>query len=197
MFESVIGTLQSVYLNDGIRRIGNCAFKDCDSLTTIKSLGNTLMSIGEYAFENTKIETFELSSVIDTIGVNAFNGATNLRSIDIGPNIVNIEEGAFANTALRKVTLTHVTQIGKKAFMGCNYLTEVYFLTETMINANTVTIPDMTSQDSDNVFKGTASPNAIINQLAIYVPKDLEDDYENSHPWSVYAAYIVGINVNS
>lgn len=197
VFESVIGTLQSVYLNDGIRRIGNCAFKDCDSLTTIKSLGNTLMSIGEYAFENTKIETFELSSVIDTIGVNAFNGATNLRSIDIGPNIVNIEEGAFANTALRKVTLTHVTQIGKKAFMGCNYLTEVYFLTETMINANTVTIPDMTSQDSDNVFKGTASPNAIINQLAIYVPKDLEDDYENSHPWSVYAAYIVGINVNS
>ena len=189
VFESVISSLKSVYLNDGILRIGNCAFKDCGELKTIKSLGNTLMSIGEYAFENTKIETFELSSVMETIGANAFNGASNLKTMTIEPNIVEIQEGAFANTGLRTIILPNVANIGKKAFMGCNNLKKVYFLNPTMVNANTVTIPEMTNPDSDNVFKGTASVNAIINELYIYVPANLVDDYQNSHPWSVYAAY--------
>lgn len=191
VFESVISSLKSVYLNDGIERIGNCAFKDCSILTTVKSLGNTLRSIGEYAFENTKIETFELSSVMTTIGENAFNGATNLKTMTIEPNIVEIQEGAFANTGLRQIWLPNVANIGKKAFMGCNNLKKVYFLNPTMVNANTVTIPEMTNPDSDNVFKGTASVNEFINELYIYVPADLVDDYKNSHPWSVYAKYIM------
>ena len=75
--------------------------------------------------------------------------------------------------------------------MGCNNLKRVYFLNETMVNANSVTIPEMNNPDSDNIFKGTASINPIINELFIYVPANLVDDYKNSHPWSVYSAYIL------
>ena len=195
VFESVIGTLKSVYLNDGLLRIGNCAFKDCEALATVKSLGNTLMSIGEFAFENTVITEFVLSSVIDTIGVNAFNGASSLREIDLGENIIKIEDGAFANTGLVEITLAKVTQIGKKAFMGCNNLTEIYLLNSEMVNANAVTIPEMSDPNSDNVFFGTASPNPLYNKLTIFVPENLVSDYSESHPWSVYAAYLRGVKV--
>ncbi len=197
VFESVIGRLETIYLNDGLLRIGNCAFKDCGKLKTVKCLGDNLLSIGEYAFEGTAISTFKLSSKIETIGENAFNGARSLKTIEIGESVTEIEDGAFASTGLISITLPKVAKIGKRAFAGCNSLTEVYFLNSEMVTASTVTIPEMGNEKSDNVFFGTASPNPVINALTIYVPEELLEDYKESTPWNVYASYIRGIRVGA
>ena len=72
--------------------------------------------------------------------------------------------------------------------MGCNSLVAVYFLHNEMVNANAVTSPAMNSDACDNVFAGAAtfSSSPLYNRLFIYVPENLIDDYQSSHPWSVY-----------
>ncbi len=191
VFENVMGKLKSVYLNDGIQRIGSCAFKDCEVLEKVHCLGDSLLSIGDYAFENTAITTFTLSSGMDSIGSNAFNGAKKLKSIEIGSNITTIEEGAFANSGLVSIVLPSVTNIGPKAFAGCQYLVEVTFMHTEMVNANSVTVPEVVLE-SDNVFMGTFINNTTYNKLRIYVPDYLLDDYKQSYPWYVYADCLVG-----
>ncbi len=82
--------------------IGDRAFKDCDSLTSV-TIEDSVTSIGSYAFEYcSSLTSIEIPNSVTSIGGEAFNNCSSLTSITI-PN--------------------SVTSIGEYAFYGCRSLT--------------------------------------------------------------------------
>ncbi len=78
----------------------------CSSLKNV-TIGNSVTSIGEYAFDGCKsLESIEIPDSVTSIDIYTFWNCSNLNSVTIGNN---------------------VTSIGYWAFNGCNSLTDVYY----------------------------------------------------------------------
>ena len=133
-----------------VTRIGNYAFSDCTSLTSI-SIPAGVTSIGGGAFHScTGLTNIEVADSVTSIGMFAFYGCTSLTSIEIPNNVTDIGHSAFSNctgltsieipngltdignntfercTSLKSVTIPNsVTSIGNYAFLGCTSLTNV------------------------------------------------------------------------
>ena len=77
-------SISSITLPSGLITIGSSAFKDCTSLVAI-AIPNTVMIIGNDAFNNTGIETIDLSTLNAgiNIGTNAFANCNNISEIII------------------------------------------------------------------------------------------------------------------
>lgn len=139
-------SLKSIELG-GTEQIGDKAFANCDSLTTVdfgyalKTIGNkafykcsdlknvilpdTLIEIGSYAFYRCEsIETVELGSV-STIGSFAFYGNVELKDIVIPTTVTFIGKQAFRNCkSLTSVILSSsIETVEQHAFYGCSDLT--------------------------------------------------------------------------
>lgn len=86
-----------------ITSVGNWAFEDCNSLTSIT-----------------------LPSSVTSIGWDAFSG-TAIRSIVIPVSVSSIESSTFEDcTSLTSITIpSKVTSVGSFAFRGCTSLTSV------------------------------------------------------------------------
>jgi len=94
-----LSSIKNVVINNGVTRIGSCAFKGCTGLTSVTIPSST------------------------RVGSNAFDGCTELTSITI-PNSVTIEDYAFYGcTGLTSVTISYCVTIGNYAFCGCTGLT--------------------------------------------------------------------------
>ena len=92
--------------------IGNNAFEDCDTLTSV-TIPNNVTSIGDGSFKNTAyLETviFEANSSLESIGDEVFYECNALTSITI-PN--------------------SITSIGSAVFNSCNALTSITFESST------------------------------------------------------------------
>lgn len=187
VFKNVMGVLKRVYFNGELESIGDCAFRGCTELEMIRSLGNvsqsSLKTIGKYAFDGTKLLTFEIPDSVETISECAFYGTRYLESVSGGMGLKTIGDEAFRASNISSIKLYNVETLGKKAFADCIHLKTVYFVGEHMINANTVEGAD------DNVFSGTIS-NSSFEKFKLYVTGALLDDYKGSHPWNMYARYI-------
>ncbi len=133
-----------------VTRIGNYAFSDCTSLTSI-SIPAGVTSIGGGAFHScTSLTNIEVADSVTSIGMFAFYGCTSLTSIEIPNNVTDIWHSAFSNctgltsieipngltdignntfercTSLKSITIPNsVTSIGNYAFSGCTSLTNV------------------------------------------------------------------------
>ena len=92
------------YIPNSVTSIGNYAFWECTSLTSI-TIPNGVTSIGNYAFL----------------------GCTNLTSITISDSVTSIGEYAFKDcTSLTSITIPNsVTSIGNWAFDECTSLTDI------------------------------------------------------------------------
>jgi len=116
------GNLENVVLRDNTVAIGNSAFQNATSLTSI-TIPNSVTSIGDGAFVNATsltTVTFEEGSQLTSIGDGVFSGATNLTSITIPVSVTSIGGWAFANaTNLTSITIPNsVTSISSRAFEG-------------------------------------------------------------------------------
>ena len=103
MFGKCTG-LKKVTLKNGVRSIGEDAFRDCSSLESV-------------IFENT---------VLEKSSDGAFWGCSALSSIALPDSVTEIERNAFFETGLRNIQLPEkLTLIGGGAFCNCKNLKQV------------------------------------------------------------------------
>ena len=112
-----------------VTSIGNEAFRDCKSLTSI-TIGNGVTSIGGNAFLFCSLTSITIPDSVTSIGDSAFFSCSRLTSITIPDSVTSIGDYAFGSCkSLTSITiLDGITSIGDAAFYACTSLTAVTFL---------------------------------------------------------------------
>ena len=151
--------LTAVEIPSNIETIEEAAFKGCSQLANVTFEKNSNLKIikGGYDthYENlnygaftdcTALKSIEIPASVETIGVSAFLGCTQLEAIffEIGTKLQEIAgesyrnpHGAFTNcTSLSSIEIpAGVTTIGIAAFYGCANLKQITFKTPAMLNS--------------------------------------------------------------
>ena len=120
-------TLTSVTIPNSIKTIGDEAFLDCSSLTSV-TIPNSVTTIGDEAFNKcSSLTSVTIGNSVTTIGNSAFRDCSSLTSVTIGNSITTIRWSAFSGcSSLISVTIPNsVTTIGDEAFNKCSSLTSV------------------------------------------------------------------------
>ncbi|MCR4738825.1 MAG: leucine-rich repeat protein [Lachnospiraceae bacterium] len=118
--------LKTVEFEEGISRIPNHLFRNCDSLETI-TIPDTVLSIGDSAFRDsnylqtvvfgenltkmenrafsgcTGLQTVNLPDSVTEIGTYCFEGCTNLSEVTLSKNLQKLEYAAFKGTAISSI----------------------------------------------------------------------------------------------
>ena len=130
-FAPISFMLMDIIIPDSVTIIGSNAFIGCPVLTNVTFGDNSqLTTIGDYAFEDcTSLTSIVIPDRVTTIGDSAFWGCDSLTSVIIGNNATTIGEEAFAwCESLISVTFGENSQlitIGDRAFDGCSSLTSI------------------------------------------------------------------------
>lgn len=122
-------SIKSVTIPATYKYVGEYAFYDCDSLTSINILLNSegkseIESIGKGAFESCELLTgFKMPSEVKVISEYAFKDCKSVTELDLS-NVQQILKGAFYGcSTLSKVTLSDkIEYVTKEAFYGCDAL---------------------------------------------------------------------------
>ena len=110
---------------NSVTTIGNYAFYN-NALTSV-TIPNSVTTIGDYAFEANALTSVTIPNSVTSIGGYAFYN-NDLTNLSIGNSITSIGNYAFYSNALTSVTIPNsVTTIGDYAFEA-NALTSVTFL---------------------------------------------------------------------
>ena len=89
--------VKSAVIADGVTSIGDSAFFDCTSLTSV-TIPDSVTSIGEYAFYNcTSLTRETIPYSVTSIGEYTFYNCTSLTSVAIPDSVTSIGEYAFYN----------------------------------------------------------------------------------------------------
>lgn len=126
-WRGVAGSIKKVVLKSGVTSIGNNAFNQEHSLTSV-SIPDTVTRIGSYAFYYCQnLTSVTLPDSVTEIGAKAFSQCEALTSINIPAGVTQIPSYAFAYcTALTSVSIPDgLTQIGSYAFSDCRALTSI------------------------------------------------------------------------
>ena len=117
--------IYSVILSPGMTTIGNYAFEECDSITSI-NIPDTVISIGSHAFKDcNKLASVAIPGSVTSIGEAAFTYC-GLTSVTVPGSVTAIPANAFNSCDLESVTIPgSVTSIGENAFNCCYALESV------------------------------------------------------------------------
>ena len=121
------GSVKKVVIKDGVTSIGNFAFHNCTSLTSITIL-DSVTSIELAAFNNcNNLTSITIPGSVTSIGTVAFYNCSGLTSITIPDSVTNIGAAAFDScTSLTSITIPDsVTSIESYAFCNCSNLTSI------------------------------------------------------------------------
>ena len=163
--------IKSVTIENGVTKIGSCAFFFCEALQSI-TFRASVTAIGDAAFYAcTALQSIALPTSVTAIGDRAFYSCIKLQSIDLPARVTAIGESAFDNcTALRSITLpAGVIKIGKYAFVGCTALQQVTVAWDTPLR-----VPD-------NTFDGVNTAN-----VTLKVPAGTEAAYRAADVWKEF-----------
>ena len=144
--------------------IGDSAFQDCSSLTSI-AIPNSVTSIGNYAFHCCySLTSVTIPNSVTSIGTWAFADCTSLTSVTIPNSVTSIGYAAFIRcSSLKNVTIPDsVTSIGDCAFFDCTSLTSVTIgnsvefigggAFDSCTGLTSVTIPDSVTSIGEQAF---------------------------------------------
>ena len=106
--------ITSLTVGEGVKEIGANAFKGSSNLASV-SLPTTLTTIGDYAFNGTKLTELHIDSV-KSIGAGAFQGCTDLQKIWLPASLKSIGSKAFDGCKLTRVTTETTIEITKDVF---------------------------------------------------------------------------------
>ena len=135
---------------DGVTSIGEDAFRNCISLTSIE-IPDSVTSIGERAFYNcSSLTSIKIPDSVTSIGDSAFEYCRSLTSIEIPDSVTSIAGSAFEGcSSLTSIKIPDsVTSIGYEAFHGCSSLTSIK-------------IPDSVTSIGYEAFHGCSSLESI------------------------------------
>ena len=120
-------SLTSVRVPSSVTTIGNAAFYGCSSLTSV-NIPSSVNRIGNAAFYNCpKLDAVVIPGSVTSLSYSLFYGCTGLTSVSIPHSVTAIGEAAFEGcSSLAAVTIPEsVTTIGEAAFEWCTSLTSV------------------------------------------------------------------------
>lgn len=138
--------VRSIHIADGITRIGNHAFRECNELTTLH-IPNSVTDVGNSAFSLcTNLIHVTIPHGVTYIGSFAFSCCSSLKHITIPESVTTLEAYTFYDcTSLTSVTIPHsITTIKCEAFSGCTSL-------------SCVTIPNSVTYIEHRAFAGCTS----------------------------------------
>ena len=178
-------SLTSVTIPNSVTTIGSYAFFWCTSLASV-TIPNSVTTIGEAAFSNCQsLTSVTIPNSVTTIGNYAFSWCISLTSVTTPNSVTTIGEGAFLYcVSLTSVTIPNsVTTIGNSAFSNCSSLTSV-------------TIPNSVTTIGEYAFRGCSNltsvtiPNSVTTignsafggcniKKAIWLAKTPPTGYEN------------------
>ncbi len=133
--------LRTVTIPASITEIGENAFNNCTTLSTIRLASDSqLRSIGSYAFFGSKVSSLDLK---------------------LAKGLTNIGEWAFAHSNLSRleITTSNDLYIGNEAFSSCSRLTTV------IINSNKITLGSGAFYPCDKLSRVTVSGEVINDPL--------------------------------
>ena len=135
-------SLSSITIPDGVTSIGNSAFFSCFSLSSI-TIPDGVTTTGVHTFSSCySLSSISIPNIVTSIGDSAFAYCYSLSSITIPDGVTSIDNSAFYSCySLPSITIPNgVTQIGDSAFQSCYSLT-------------LITIPDSVTSISGSAFK--------------------------------------------
>ena len=136
-------------IRDGVKVIGNNAFKRCEFLTNINipnsvtnigyeafdccvsltsiNIPDSVTNIGNKAFSScVSLTSINIPDSVTNIGNETFWGCESLTSINIPNSVTNIGDNAFEYCSLTSINIPDsMTNIGNEAFCGCVSLTSI------------------------------------------------------------------------
>lgn len=170
--------LTSIEIGEQITEIGDNAFYNCQSLTTITFAPSTddeplALTIGQRAFGQTGISSITLPDRVTTIGKNAFQSCTKLSSVHFGANAQLADMTVLASCSkLATITVSDENK-SYQIIDGVLYQTTKVEVDENTTeyvpyklllcptlntgNNGTVIIPNTVMEISSNSFSGTQS----------------------------------------
>ncbi len=118
--------ISKVHFQEGITKIGDSSFRDCESLETV-NFPVSLLLLGDSCFQNTGIVKVVINSSISTLPQFAFANCNKLENVVLGKEVIGIGKGAFCNCkALKSTTFSNRFEyIGNYSFVGCNRLDSI------------------------------------------------------------------------
>ena len=119
--------INEIVVEDGVTSIGDYAFSDCTSLTSV-AIPDSVTSIGDFAFHRcTSLTSVAIPDSVTSIGDRAFQLCSSLTEIVIPDSVTSIGDYAFSYcTSLTSVAIPDsVTSINERAFFCCSSLTSI------------------------------------------------------------------------
>ena len=184
-FKNVLSTLEIIYINDGMTKLGACSFKDCTALKSIVFKGDNVESFGENAFQSCiSLTSIDIPSKVSVIPNKCFNECTSLERVELTENVTTIEEMSFSGCiSIDVLNLPGVTTIGKYALVGCKELDTLY------LGSGEIITTDATK--GEELFD---NGEAKFGRLNIYVAtQELADYYNSTSPWSDVIDWELGL----
>ena len=181
--------LQKLVSNSRLRVIGDGAFEGCTSLCRVDN-AITVLTIGNRAFRNSGIDTFNGGDRLITIGNETFEGCSALTSFPLSHGALN-RVGARTFKGCSSLTVAmlgkNVNSLGDEAFEGCTSLQKVFFASHVSnfghrVFKNCPTLQQLwLSNEQPPLVDNDSFEGVAMATIMLRVPEQAVDDYK-AHP---------------